>query len=667
MFKVFFFVAEGKLMNLGSFQYGNKMNYSLKIKPFEWVTIFFTLLIAGISSWFSVLAISSGKLITSIDSIFLGNVPIVIDSLAAWFVLIINFTVITGLFYGIGYLKAYNAPKWKLAFHWVMFSLFHLSMLLVCVVQNGLVFLIVWEIMSLSSGFVVLFDSENPSTLKAGINYLVQMHISVVLLTVGFIWIYNATGTFDFQGIATFFSTNKNIWVFLIFFLGFGIKAGFIPLHSWLPHAHPAAPSHVSGVMSGVIVKLGIYGIFRIIQYLSSDFIILGEIILILSLLTGLFGILNASVHRDFKRQLAYCTIENIGIVGIGIGTGLLGIGLNSPALYFLGFGGALLHVLNHSLFKSLLFYSAGSIYQKTHTRDMDKLGGLIKNMPQTGLLFLIGTIAISGIPPFNGFISEFLIYSGIIQGASIGSIGQTVIFVLSLAGLSIIGGLALLAFTKSFSVIFLGESRNATIHNVTEVSPLMLIPQYLIVFVMLLIAFFPSFFIKGVAAILNDFSLIQISQTPLDSYVTLLTSIAIFSGVFVLIILLLWGFRRLSVQPESPHSCTWGCGYVAPNSRMQYTGKSFAKSLGKLFNFLLIERKKYKELEKGEIFPIDRDYSSHYNDFFEFKLIKPSIKHMLFGSNYLGFLQNGRIQWYVLYGIVFVLGIFIATIFNLM
>lgn len=149
---------------------------------------------------------------------FLGNVPIVIDSLAAWFVLIINFTVITGLFYGIGYLKAYNAPKWKLAFHWVMFSLFHLSMLLVCVVQNGLLFLIVWEIMSLSSGFVVLFDSENPSTLKAGINYLVQMHISVVLLTVGFIWIYNATGTFDFQGIATFFSTNKNIWVFLIFF-----------------------------------------------------------------------------------------------------------------------------------------------------------------------------------------------------------------------------------------------------------------------------------------------------------------------------------------------------------------------------------------------------------------------------------------------------------------
>lgn len=643
------------------------MTKNLKIKLFEWITIFFTLLVSAISSWLSVLALSSGRIITSIDLFFIGDVLIVFDGLAAWFVLIINLTVLTGLFYGIGYLKAYNTPKWKLVFHWVMYCLFHLSMLLVCVIQNGLVFLIAWEIMSLSSGFIVLFDSENLNTLKAGINYLIQMHISVVLLTIGFIWIYSATGTFDFQGIATFFGSNKSIWAFLVFFLGFGIKAGFIPLHSWLPHAHPAAPSHVSGVMSGVIVKLGIYGIFRIIQYLTSDYVILGEIILMLSLLTGLFGILNASVHRDFKRQLAYCTIENIGIIGIGIGTGMLGIGFNEPLVYFLGFGGALLHVLNHSLFKSLLFYSAGSVYQETHTRDMDKLGGLIKSMPKTAMLFLIGTIAISGIPPFNGFISEYLIYLGIIMGANVGNISQTIIFVLTLAGLSTVGGLALLAFSKSFSVIFLGESRSSKTHEATEVSPLMLIPQCIIVLVMLIIAFIPSFFLKVIVIILKGTYSFQINDIPLENYSSLLSSIAIFSGILILLTLLLWRIRKLSVQTQLAQGCTWGCGYIAPSSKMQYTGKSFSKSLGKIFNFLLLERKRYNELDKGYIFPMERKYSSHYKDYFEYSLIKPFIKRILFSSNYLGFLQNGRIQWYVLYGIVFVLGIFMATVLNLL
>ena len=173
-------------------------------------------------------------------------------------------------------------------------------------------------------------------------------------------------------------------------------------MHTWLPHAHPAAPSHISGVMSGVIVKMGIYGIFRMITYLKADFLVLGNIILTLSILTGFFGIMNAAVHRDFKKMLAYCTIENIGIIGVGTGIGLIGIEKGQSMLIFFGFGGALLHVLNHSLFKSLLFYSAGSVYSQTHTRDMDKLGGLIRKMPQTAFLFLIGSIAIGGIPPLQ-------------------------------------------------------------------------------------------------------------------------------------------------------------------------------------------------------------------------------------------------------------------------
>ncbi len=380
---------------------------------------------------------------------FFGYIPIHIDGLSAWFILIINFTSVTGAIYGTGYLKEYQNSKQKLSLHWALFAVFHLSMVWVCLLQNGFAFLIAWEIMSLSSMMLVIFDGHKSKTIKAGLNYLVQMHISVVFLTIGFIWVYMETGSLEFDAISTFFSTRPNLWLFLVFFVGFGLKAGFIPLHSWLPHAHPAAPSHVSGVMSGVIVKLGIYGIFRIISFMKADYLLIGEVVVSISILTALYGILNAAVHRDFKRMLAYCTIENIGIIGIGIGLGLMGIGNNSQVLYFLGFGGALLHVLNHSLFKSLLFFSAGSVYQQTHTRNMDKLGGLIKQMPQTAVLFLIGAVAIAGIPPFNGFVSEFIIYSGLVEGLKLGDLSQTSLIVLTFAGLSIIGGISLLRSQK--------------------------------------------------------------------------------------------------------------------------------------------------------------------------------------------------------------------------
>jgi len=282
--------------------------------------------------------------------------------------------------------------------------------------QHGLAFLIAWELMSLSSLMLVMFEHQKKDTLKAGLNYMVQMHVGVVLLSVAFIWAYFEEGSFDFLAIGSFFKENTNVWMFLLFFGGFGIKAGFIPLHSWLPHAHPAAPSHVSGVMSGVIVKMGIYGILRVALMLESNWILIGASLLVLSIATGLYGILNAAVHRDFKKMLAYCTIENIGIIGAGIGLFLLGKGTANPMLAIVGLSAALLHTLNHSLYKSLLFFSVGSVYQATHTRDMEKLGGLIGRMPQTAFCFLIGALAIGGLPPLNGFVSEFLLYNGFME-----------------------------------------------------------------------------------------------------------------------------------------------------------------------------------------------------------------------------------------------------------
>jgi len=601
---------------------------------------------------------------------FWGDIPMRIDGLSAWFILIVNFTCVTGVIYGIGYLKPYKNSDQKLTFHWILFVLFHLSMVWVCMLQHTLAFLVAWEVMSLSSMLLVIFDHDKPKTLKAGINYLVQMHISVTFLTIGFIWVYFQTGSFSFDAFQTYFGSNSNIWLFLIFFVGFGIKAGFIPLHSWLPHAHPAAPSHVSGVMSGVIVKMGIYGIFRIITFLKTDFLVLGEIVVTISVLTGVYGILNAAIHRDFKQMLAYCTIENIGIIGIGIGIGLMGMGNGSAILYYLGFGGALLHVLNHSLFKSLLFYSAGSVYQQTHTRDMDKLGGLIRQMPKTAILFLIGAIAIGGLPPFNGFVSEFILYNGLLEGLKISNLSQISLLVITLGGLSIIGGISVLTFTKTYGTIFLGTERKQLHHQPVEVSSMMLFPQYLIVAVMLSIAFLPQFYLNTIFNLVGNFVNAPsfTGATGLSGYSESISKINLYSILFVGIIAVSWLVRSFVMKGKSEKvEPTWGCAYIAPNSRMQYTGKSFSKSLGKIFCFLLVEEKKYKELEAGEIFPENRKYVSHYHDFFEFRFIDYITHHLVYAANYFKFIQNGRVQSYVWYGIIFMVAIFTLTVLNVL
>lgn len=599
---------------------------------------------------------------------FIGDVPVRIDALSAWFILIIGFVTITGVLYGTGYLKAYKPLSSITSLHWMFFLIFQSSMLWVTMVQNALAFLVAWELMSVSSLFLVLFDHTNPRVIKAGINYMVQMHLSVVLLTIAFIWVYFKTGTWDFKGIETYFTHFPNIAMFSLFFVGFGLKAGFIGLHTWLPHAHPAAPSHVSGVMSSVIVKMGIYGIFRIIFYLKADFLLLGEVLIGLSIATGLFGIMNAAIHRDFKKMLAYCTIENIGIIGIGMGLGLIGIARNQPVLYFLGFGGALLHVLNHSLFKSLLFYAAGSVYQQTHTRDMNKLGGLLQYMPQTGSIFLVGSVAIAGIPPLNGFISEFLIYNGLLKGIISPGIEQITLMIVALAGLSIIGGMSILTFTKTFSVLFLGSPRTKIDHMPHEVSRIMLIPQYLSIAAMLAIAFLPFLFLKIPVKFLSAHfpGLLTPDNPDVIRYASLLKSISLYSFVFIMLIGVVAGLRFLLIRKrETSEEPTWGCAYTGPGTRMQYTGKSYTKSFAKLFGFVVPESKEFKELKPDELFPVKRKYSSHYSDIFERKLIIPFSGQLNRLMNLFTFIQNGKIQSYVIYGIVFILIVFIGTIFN--
>ncbi|HWI90746.1 MAG TPA: proton-conducting transporter membrane subunit [Flavisolibacter sp.] len=634
------------------------------------INFLFVLLVAIVTSIPAVNGITGSNIdIPAFNNPVFGKIALHIDRLSSWFILIINLTCINGAFYGIGYMRSHQDQKANLSIHWILFLLFQSSMLWVCMMQNTLAFLIVWELMSISSFLLVIFDHQNKNTIKAGINYLVQMHIGILCLTAAFIWIYFSERSFEFSAIENFFSTHSNIWLFFLFFIGFGIKAGFIPLHSWLPQAHPAAPSHISGVMSGVIVKLGIYGILRIAFMLKQDHILIGEIVIVISIFTGLYGILNAAMHRDFKKMLAYCTIENIGIIGIGIGLGLIGIGTSNSLLIVLGFTSALLHTLNHSLFKSLLFFSAGSVYQQTHTRDMERLGGLIRSMPQTAILFLFGGMAIGGLPPFNGFVSEFLLYSGLVAGIKSIGVGYITLMVSSLAALAVIGGISMLTFTKSFGVIFLGAPRTELHHHPKEVSIGMRLPQYFILAIMISIAMFPKFYFSITQKIVADFLPSKITGNEVLPVATLnsISLIGKFAMLLIAVILVIyfarrWFTKRLPVD----ENLTWGCGYIAPSPAMQYTGKSYSKSLSKLLNFIVLEKKKYKEIQPAEIFPAERKHSSHYNDFFVVKIFDAITSRLLYSLNYFQFIQNGKIQAYILYGVFFIVLIFLGTIFKI-
>ena len=599
---------------------------------------------------------------------FMGNTLFIeIDKLSAFFILVVNFTVLTGFIYAKGYLKPYFDKKSKIewAFHFFNFLWLQISMLLVLMFRDALAFLIVWELMALSSFFLVIFESENKETIKIGIQYLIQMHIGLVFILIAFIGAYIGGGSaFSFDGLAEYFSSHNPFGVFFLFFVGFGIKAGFIPLHSWLPHAHPAAPSHVSGVMSGVMIKMGIYGILRVLTYIHHDLFYIGILILVISLISGILGVIMAIVQHDVKKLLAYHSIENIGIIGMGIGLGVIGIAVNITVLTVLGFAGALLHILNHSLFKSLLFFTAGSVYQQTHTRNIEQLGGLIKKMPKTALFFLLGALAICGLPPFNGFISEFLIYSGIFKSLVPGNLFIDVILLVSFTGLAIIGGLAVFCFTKVFSIIFLGSPRSEKTAQANEVENTMIVPDFLIGFMIIVIGFCPALFIGPLA---NVVSLFTKDTSSILQMIPVLNNISISSGVFIALIGTLWILRTWQQKKQIiKQDATWGCAYTGADPALhQYTATSYADNIVQLVKPVVAVKKEFKKFEKEEIFPESRAFETHSSDIFEkFLILKPADKIIAWFTKIAVF-QTGKIQHYLLYALVFLIVIFLLTLLN--
>lgn len=589
-----------------------------------------------------------------------GQIDLVIDGLSGFFILVTNFTMLTGVLYSRGYLRIYEGKKnqAQFALHYFSFIWLHLSMLGVLMLRDGLSFLIAWELMAVSSFMLILFEAEKRATLKTAVNYLIQMHVGLVILVIAFLFCEANTGQLSFDALQTYFSRNHNTGLFLLFFAGFAIKAGFVPFHTWLPDAHPAAPTHVSAVMSGVMIKMGIYGIVRVITYLQADFYLIGWIILVISAISGLLGVILAIVQHDMKKLLAYHSIENIGIIGIGIGLGTMGLGLHNQLLALLGFTGGLLHVLNHSLFKSLLFYGTGGVFKVYHTRNIEQLGGVIHKLPQTAFLYLTGAIAICGIPPLNGFISEFLIYFGLIKGLSAGSPYQAITLVLAIISLALIGGLAVFCFTKVFGMVFLGVPRTKQEIPTPVNDRGMLFPQYLVAVLILAIGLFPMLFLNPLMTFISgqfhlamDHEMISISG--------LFTKISLLSAVLILLVFVIYMFGRFLIRKRNVnYGPTWGCGYTAGSARQQYTGTSYANNFAELAQPLLQSKDEFKVIGEKDIFPSQRSFSRHPNDIFRVGLNKLLDFNMLILKK-LARLQTGNIQHYILYAFIFILIIF--------
>lgn len=575
-------------------------------------------------------------------SVFLG-----LDALSAFFLLPIFLICALAAIYGTDYLEAYRGRK-PLAAPWFFLNLLAASMVVVVVARNAILFLMAWETMALASFFLVTFEDENPDTRRAGWIYLVASHIGTAFLLVLFVLLGRQNGSLDFNRFTA--SAGAGL-LFVLALMGFGAKAGFVPLHIWLPEAHPAAPSHVSAVMSGVMIKTGIYGLLRILTFLGPAQAWWGWMLCAIGLSSGVIGVLLALAQHDLKRLLAYHSVENIGIIALGLGVGIVGLASGMTFIAVAGFAGALLHVLNHALFKGLLFFDAGNVAHATHTREIDQLGGLLRRMPGTGATFLVGAAAICGLPPLNGFVSEFLIYLAGLRGA-VAMRGSGVVPMLStVAGLALIGGLAAACFAKAFGIVFLGEARSPHVSHAHEVSAAMLLPGFVLAAACIVIGLLGALVVRAMGPVVST-ALGVPAVAANDALANAARSVAMVSGFGAALIglaALLAAARALALARRRVGSApTWDCGYAAPSPRMQYTASSFAQPLTDAFAMILKTRRDV--VPPRGLFPQDAAFESHTADPYQAYVFEPAVGAISRVMASLRPLQQGRVQIYILY-----------------
>jgi hydrogenase-4 component B len=575
-----------------------------------------------------------------------GSFAVGLDPLSALFLLVIFGISAPVCVYGASYLWR-SRHEHNLGMAWFFTAVLIVSMGLVVIARNAVLFLVAWEVMSLSSFFLVMLEDKKSGVQTAGWIYLVAAHFGTAFLIALFI-LLGHNGSFDFNQFSP--AAHAGL-LFVLCLIGFGTKAGFVPLHVWLPEAHPAAPSHISALMSGVMIKMGIYGIVRILTFLGPPPEWWGWLLLGIGLTSGVLGVLFALAQHDLKRLLAYHSVENIGIIAMGLGIGLLGMSFKAPLITVLGFGGALLHVVNHALFKGLLFLGAGSVVHAMGTREIDKLGGLLKRMPWTGVTFLVGSIAICGLPPLNGFISEFLIYLGALHGGTGSNATMAVAGVVTIGGLALIGGLAVACFTKAFGVVFLGEPRTQPVTEIHEVGPAMTIPMVVLAVECLALGLLAPFVIRVLAPVISLVS--QMPPATVDELFAqgtsplyyVMAAFLVFLGLVALIVLWRLGLMKRKVVRET---VTWDCGYARPTSRMQYTASSFAQPITDLFQGILRTRRHLQEPEG--VFPKAAVLETHTPDVFQELLFRPIFTGTQKALEAFRWLQHGNVHLYVLY-----------------
>jgi formate hydrogenlyase subunit 3/multisubunit Na+/H+ antiporter MnhD subunit len=453
------------------------------------------------------------------------------------------------------------------------------SLALVVTARSAMPFLIAWELMAIFAYFLVTFESEREETRRAGLIYLVATHTGTLALIALFAYWGQRAGGLTFEALAAAGRLPAGgALVFALALFGFGFKAGVVPLHFWLPGAHAAAPSHVSALMSGVLIKMGVYGLLRVVSLTGAPPAWWGWLVLCLGVGSAILGVLWALTQHDLKRLLAYHSVENIGIILMGMGIGALGARFEAPLVAALGFAGAVLHALNHALFKSLLFLGAGAVQRATGTRVIDRLGGLAHRMPYTWIAFLIGSAAIVGLPPLNGFVSEWLVYQGLLRSADLGP-ARAALF--GVAGLALVGALALACFAKVGGAMFLGLPRTASARAGREPGAGLLLPMFVLVLACVAIGLAPALAVGPALRAGAEVGGIGGESPAATALAPGLSAISLLALALVVLAGLGWWLRdrRLARRPVMRDE-TWGCGSARPGPRQQYTAASFAAPL---------------------------------------------------------------------------------------
>lgn len=602
-----------------------------------------------------------------VSNVLFGDQYEVVDALSALFFLILSLAAVSVTFYARGYVEphAQQKPQVQVSLHYFCLMVMYFSMLMVVVARDGFLFLFAWELMTLASFLLVLFNGDKPKVRRAALNYLILMHVGFMFLLAGFVTLYVNGLPVSFDSLSLYFAQHDVLPLFVVFLIGFGMKAGIFPLHIWLPEAHPAAPAHVSALMSGVMVKMGVYGIMRVSSYMQTDLYLVGLIVLIVGIVTGLWGVILATLQNDVKKILAYSSIENVGIILLALGVALLGKSQNDLFLAVMAYSGAVLHIVNHSFFKSLLYMGAGNVAVAAHSTSVDELGGLGRRMPLTALLFLLGSLAICAFPPLNGFISEFLIYGSLLEGISTnGTLCVEALF--GLLFLAFIGGLVVMAFVKLYGVAFQGQPRSVAADAAREVSPWMLVAMAMPLAGMLLVGMLPTLFLPGVfeasAQMLGLSSGLEIYTVFAETFRELMV------GLWVLfaLTLLLWTVRRWALRHRHEGgSPTWVCGFTAPTPKLQYTGESFSESLERISERVMKKSGHEVDLASGEIFPVDHRFEVTRKDKIDQFFSRWWLVVLRRINAGMALLRTGKVNHYVLFAMLFLLLVFLLSLFN--